>query len=205
MLIAPVYSNSEQEEYVYLPKGSDWVDYWDKKVYQGDQTLNYDISDINKMPIFVKSGAIIPMQSKRLRILPEPEDTVYLEIYYGKNSSYTLYDDDGTSIEYQKGNYGKTEISCNYKNDLIEIKISALRGEFKNKPAERAYIINLNLINDVPKYVMLNDNKIKEDIIPGKNNKASWSYNKGDKIVQITNKESTSKDINIKVSYPKAQ
>jgi alpha-glucosidase len=204
LLIAPVYSNSGKKA-IYLPKlpkDYTWIDYWDKKDYKGDSTIQYDITDIAKMPVFVKSGAIIPMQSKRLRITPEPEDTVFFDIFPAIRSSCILYDDDGSSLEYQKGKYGKTEITFNKNNNNeSEIHISSLKGEFKNKPVERSYILNLNLQNYEPKQVLVNDEKIRKSLIADNKYDSFWNYNKEEKLLMITKKEYTSKSLNIKVLY----
>jgi alpha-glucosidase len=70
-LVAPVYADLNTME-IYLPEGTDWVDYWNKKSYKGGQTIVYDTSDVAKLPLFVKQGSVIPMRpsSEWIFILP---------------------------------------------------------------------------------------------------------------------------------------
>lgn len=143
-LVAPVYHDANKHE-VYLPKGQQWYDYWSKTEYEGGQVLRYDTSDADKLPLFVPEGAIISYGKERNWIVPEEqEETIWLEMYPGKSSEAMIYEDDGLTINYQKGKYSKTLIKQGRdKNNQWIISIGAANGEFNNKLTNRTWKIRI--------------------------------------------------------------
>ena len=130
LLVAPMFEG-ETSRKVILPKG-DWYDF-----YTGDFVGNGSTIEVtpglDKIPVFVKDGAIIPMMEARLHA-PAPGEKVDLEIrHYGKaDGNYRLYDDDGVSFDYEKGDYSWRDIKVErQKNGILKGSIS--RPE-KGKP-----------------------------------------------------------------------
>ena len=130
LLVAPMFEG-ETSRKVILPKG-DWYDF-----YTGDFVGNGSTIEVtpglDKIPVFVKDGAIIPMMEARLHA-PAPGEKVDLEIrHYGKaDGNYRLYDDDGVSFDYEKGDYSWRDIKVErQKNGALKGSIS--RPE-KGKP-----------------------------------------------------------------------
>lgn len=108
-LVAPVYTNTTIKNDIYLP-ATRWVDYWDGTLYEGPLKLNNYATPLNKLPLFVKAGAIIPMYPEMLYDNQKPKDTLSLDLYpYGK-SSFSLYEDDGITKDYRTGAFATTEI-----------------------------------------------------------------------------------------------
>jgi alpha-D-xyloside xylohydrolase len=110
LLVAPVFTGQTARK-VILPKGN-WYDF-----YTGDYVGNGEIITVttvlNKIPVFVKDGGIIPMMPPMLHA-PEPNQKADLEIrHYGKkNSTSRLYDDDGETFDYEKGAYTWRELKA---------------------------------------------------------------------------------------------
>ncbi|MEH6406794.1 MAG: TIM-barrel domain-containing protein, partial [Leeuwenhoekiella sp.] len=97
-MICPVTTKGAQTRTVYLPEGK-WINYWDNKTFTGKQYINV-LCPLDEMPIFVKAGAIIPMQAP-LQFIGNKETTaITFDIYPYKKSDFTLYDDDGKTTEY---------------------------------------------------------------------------------------------------------
>lgn len=109
ILVAPMFAGDEERK-VILPKGN-WYDF-----YTGEFAGNGEVITVkpglDKIPLFVKDGGIIPMISKISRA-GSWNNKMPLEVrYYGKkDASFTLYDDDGTSFDYENGAFSKTELS----------------------------------------------------------------------------------------------
>lgn len=103
LLVAPVFAG-ETERNVVLPKGN-WYDF-----YTGEFAGNGEVIKVkpglDRIPVFVKDGGIVPMMPPLLHA-PGKGEKVDLEIrHYGQNpGSYTLYDDDGETFDYEKGMY----------------------------------------------------------------------------------------------------
>ncbi len=156
ILVAPVYGDFNSME-IYLPRGNDWIDFNTKAVYKDGGIITYNTSDINTMPIFLKAGAIIPMRQQSNWIDTKIADIITFEIYPSRTpSSFTLYEDDGESIDYQKGKYGKTTIACEHKNG-ITVTIYKMNGDYKGKQSERDYSVRINAILNKPKNVIISN------------------------------------------------
>ncbi|WP_291786034.1 glycoside hydrolase family 31 protein [Cecembia sp.] len=107
-LIAPVESHKEITK-VYLPEG-DWYYLFDSKKYHGNQVI-YKDCPTSYLPVFVKAGAIIAMQSDIRHTGEQHDGILRIHLYFGTNeSSHTHYEDDGTSFEYKTGKYFKRNI-----------------------------------------------------------------------------------------------
>ena len=106
LLIAPVYEKAAISRKVYLPEG-EWYDWWTNTKYQGGKEIFRKV-DLSIMPIYVRAGAIIPVDPIRQYASEEVSEPSTIRIYTGSNGSYTMYEDDGISMEYQKGNYTLT-------------------------------------------------------------------------------------------------
>ena len=112
LMIAPLFAGQKSRK-VILPPG-DWYDF-----YTGDYVGSNQIIDvapgIERIPVYVKDGGIIPMMSPRLHASAGNEK-VDLEIrHYGKkDGSYNLYDDDGESFDYEHGQYSWRNIQVRF-------------------------------------------------------------------------------------------
>jgi alpha-glucosidase/alpha-D-xyloside xylohydrolase len=109
MLIAPVYEEGATSREVYLPAET-WYDWWTGKAVEGGQTITRQV-DLACMPIYVRAGAIIPLDPVRQYTSQEVDQPTTLRIYPGADGQYTLYDDDGISLDYLKEDSVQTLIT----------------------------------------------------------------------------------------------
>ncbi len=157
-LVAPVYKSEGKRDSIYLPNGK-WYDYWNGKEYDGSMWLNNYHAPLDKLPLFVKAGAIIPMYPQMNYDGERPADTLTLDIYPAGNTSFNLYEDDGITREYRKGAFAKTLIEVN-TNKNIDVKINAAKGDYKGKYEKRYYL--LNVYTKRPAAVLLNNKTIQK-------------------------------------------
>lgn len=158
ILVTPVYGDFKTME-IYLPRENDWIDYWSNEVYKGGGVINYNTEDVEKLPLFIKAGAILPKRPERNWIEEEAqEERLILDIYPSNNlSSFTLYEDDGKSIAYQKGDYSSIIISQSYsENGELIISIGKAKGTFNNKLISRTW--NVRLLDVFDDYVSVSVN-----------------------------------------------
>lgn len=118
LLFAPVVRQGETKRVVYLPQGT-WIDYFTKKEYEGEQTYLIDMP-LDSTGIFIKAGSVIPLYKNLLHIEKEKLDTLYLYIEKGGNGEYIHYEDDGESLDYQKGIYNRYKITRTSKEIAFE-------------------------------------------------------------------------------------
>ncbi|WP_236636859.1 glycoside hydrolase family 31 protein [Sinomicrobium soli] len=129
MLICPVTTKGAKTRIVYLPEGK-WTNYWTGEQFDGKQYLNV-LCPLDQMPVFIKGGAIIPGQEVVQYVGEKDVDTITLDIYPDGNSSFTLYDDDGKSLDYQEGQYALTRVEVTSGEDQAQVTIHPSEGKYK--------------------------------------------------------------------------
>lgn len=107
-LVAPVTEQGQTEKAVYLPAGTDWYNYWTHERVHGGQTIQV-AAPIDKMPLFVRAGSIIPMGS-RVDSTAEQQTITKVEVWPGADADFALYQDDGKTYAYEKGDYRLTHL-----------------------------------------------------------------------------------------------
>lgn len=100
-LVAPVTEQAQTEKDVYLPAGSDWYNFWTNEKFAGGQTIKV-AAPIDQIPVFVKAGSIVPLGAD-IQSTAVKQAIVSIRVYPGKDAEFNLYDDDGVSLDYQKG------------------------------------------------------------------------------------------------------
>lgn len=123
-LVAPVESNKEFVK-VYFPPG-EWYSLYNGHKYGGDTEVILECP-IHRLPVFVKAGALIPMQPAKSHT-KEISDILILHVYIGEGSSFTFYEDDGTTFDYQAGYFARREIT--YHAASREVHLSATDGKY---------------------------------------------------------------------------
>src|SRR5690606_7912992 len=101
LLIAPVYEVGAKTRDVYLPEGL-WYDWWSLQTEEGKQTVSREV-DLATMPIYVRAGALIPFDPIRQYTAQEVDEPTTIKIFSGADGNFTLYDDDGTTLDYLNG------------------------------------------------------------------------------------------------------
>jgi alpha-glucosidase len=129
IMVAPVESTRFTED-VYLPEG-EWYRLSTGEKFEGGKTISAD-APLTDLPVFIKAGAIIPMQNIIQSTNEKGDGILEVNVWYGKETnSFVYYEDDGSSYDYQKGAYHKREISFNpAKNNIV---LSAVDGSFQSK------------------------------------------------------------------------
>jgi len=108
ILVAPVTEQGATERSVYLPAGNDWYNYWTNERIKGGQTITA-AAPIDTLPLFVRAGSIIPLGTTILSTA-EKQDIAKIRVYPGANGEFTLFDDDGTTYAYEKGDARVTQL-----------------------------------------------------------------------------------------------
>lgn len=126
LLIAPVHAKGATHRELYLPPGK-WYDWWTGQVMDGGRSLKRAV-DLPTMPIYVRAGAIIPFDPIRQHTGQKLKEPTTLKIYQGADGDYLLYDDDGISLGYLKGESVQTRIQWNDKARRLIIEPQAGQG-----------------------------------------------------------------------------
>ncbi|MDB5246603.1 MAG: glycoside hydrolase family 31 [Segetibacter sp.] len=126
ILVAPVFEKGATSRSVYLPPG-EWYDWWTKSKLAGGQTISKEVT-LATMPVYVRAGAIIPVDPIRQYVTQEVTEPTTLKIFRGTNGEFTLYEDDGISLDYLKGKGSLTQIIWNDKTKELSIKSVTPQG-----------------------------------------------------------------------------
>jgi alpha-glucosidase (family GH31 glycosyl hydrolase) len=128
---------------VQLPEGR-WIDYWSGKEYTGplEMTCTYPANGAGAL--FIKAGAILPYGPEMDYVGEKPLESIQLEVYPEGKSAFTLYEDDGNSLEYLKGAVAETAIQCDAASGHVKLTISPRAGAYNGMPSRRSYDIRIH-------------------------------------------------------------
>jgi alpha-D-xyloside xylohydrolase len=110
-LVAPVTEQGETSHKVYLPAGADWYNYWTNERIKGGQTITVN-APIDTIPLFVRSGSIIPTGSY-IENTGQAQAIAKVRVYPGADAAFTLFQDDGNTYAYEKGDAKITRLHWN--------------------------------------------------------------------------------------------
>ena len=143
LLVAPVTRESARAWPVYLPAGG-WYDFWSGTRYDGPRGITLD-APLDRLPLLVRAGAIVPMGPVVQHTGERPLDEVTLLIYPDGASSFELYEDDGRSNAYRRGQHALTRVECAATSTGITIRIGEPVGARSIVPASRRYLVRLRI------------------------------------------------------------
>lgn len=117
-LIAPVYEKGAKSRELYLPEG-DWYDLWSGERQSGGRKVSRKV-DLETMPIYVRAGAVIPVDPVRQYTSQPVDEPLTIRVYPGADGSFSLYEDDG-GFGYLEGDYHLTRFDWNDANKTLSI------------------------------------------------------------------------------------
>ncbi len=121
---------------VWVPEGV-WHNFWTGEMVDGGGWVSPTVPEDRGAPTLVPAGAIIPMGPEMDYVGQRPDDELTVHVWAGAPGSFTLYEDDGTSYDFEDGAFRTTEIVCEPNDAGIRVAIAAPRGEFEGAPVER--------------------------------------------------------------------
>lgn len=138
LLVAPVTMPGITNQEVYLPKSNVWYDFYAGVQYEGGRTIITPVSP-EKIPLFVKGGSILPLGKLVQYTTEKPADTLEIRIYKGADGTFTLYEDENDSYNYEKGLY--TEIPFAWDDTKSVLIIGDRQGAFPGMLEKRIFNI----------------------------------------------------------------
>ena len=142
LMACPVGEYQKYTRQVYLPKQKGWYDFYTGKYYAGGQTIEAD-APYEKIPVFVPEGAILPVGPEMEWSDQKKPELIDLYVYAGKDGQFTIYEDEGTNYNYEKGKYSTIDI--NYDDAQKTVTIGERKGSFDGMLQKRRF--NIVLVN----------------------------------------------------------
>ena len=150
LLAAPITCPGEGEERtasqkVWFPEGEIWYDFFTHEAHEGGTEC--DVSKpLDAFPLFVRGGWVLPTQPYTSRPASTPLKHLVLTAYPGRpgaDNTYTLYEDDGLSRDYERGRYATTELNYRLQPATVTVTIRSTEGEYDGQLPERSYTLRL--------------------------------------------------------------
>lgn len=156
LLVAPVGTPADKssglsEKKVWFPPGCQWVDIFTGEVYQGGTEVTVEVP-LERMPVFAKAGAVVPMAPYMDYSGQKPLDNLVVSLFSGQDGEFSLYEDDGVDNAYLQSSFSWTRFAFNQAQK--KLSIAAPIGRFKSQVGQRAY--QLKVMNATqPRMVMV--------------------------------------------------
>ena len=149
MLVAPVVAAADKisglaAEKVWLPEG-EWIEWPSEKHFTGPTAVDRNFS-IEQTPVYVKAGAIVPMQAPMRYSGEKAVDPLIVNVWPlkpGASSTYAVYEDSGVSVEYQHGVFARTPIKAAQEGDTLRVEIGPVLGSYPGMMKTRGYELRL--------------------------------------------------------------
>jgi len=186
-LVAPVLYEGQRQKTAPLPAG-DWVNYWTDERLDGGRNVTVP-APLESMPLFVRAPSLVPMQPDVAFSAGPPSDTLIVAVYPPAGdggSSYTLYEDDGASLGYARGEYALTDISQTVATAAdsevsISVEFGTNRGSYTGMPRARVYRAEIHGMGRTPGRVTLNGGRLDS---PG--GSAGYAYDTDRNLLSIS-------------------
>jgi alpha-glucosidase/alpha-D-xyloside xylohydrolase len=122
ILVAPVFEKGATSQQVYLPKGT-WYDFWTGEKVAGGRNFTREV-DLQTMPLFAQAGAIVPLGAVKQFVDEKVEGPLSVIVYPGADGSFFLYEDDGKSFNYRKGEWMGTKMAWDDVRRILTLTLA---------------------------------------------------------------------------------
>jgi len=140
ILVSPVTESGAVTRKLYLPASTGWFNFYTGKYSEGRQSVDAD-APLEKIPLFVKEGSIIPFGPELQYTTEKNADTVTLYVYTGKDASFSLYEDENSNYNYEKGQFSTIDFS--WADNTKTLTIGKRNGNFTGMLKERLFQVVL--------------------------------------------------------------
>ncbi|HET8823841.1 MAG TPA: TIM-barrel domain-containing protein [Terriglobales bacterium] len=149
ILVTPVVEQGATSRDVYLPRGA-WYDFWTNERTEGGREIKRTV-DLETIPLYVRAGAILPLGPVKEYVEEKSDEPLTVHVYPGADGSFTLYEDDGRSFNYRRGEWMGIDMSWNDAQRVLQMKLASgskmlppLRRAMQIKVAEKQKEIKFN-------------------------------------------------------------
>jgi alpha-glucosidase (family GH31 glycosyl hydrolase) len=139
-----VQSSTATSGKIYLPKGR-WYNFWTGQAIEstGDwHTVNWPATVGG--PLWVRGGAILPLGQVVSHLDQEPLEVLHLDVYPAGTSTFTAYEDDGHTYDYEKRAFATTKLTATETATGLTLSIGARQGSYKDMPKRRGYLVSVH-------------------------------------------------------------
>lgn len=147
ILVSPVVEKGATSRKLYLPRGP-WFDFWTEERLDGGREIDRTV-DLETMPLHVRAGAILPLGPVKEHVDQKVEAPLSLTVFPGADGAYALYEDDGRSFDYRKGEWMRIEMVWRDVDRRLTLRLA--KGARMLPPERRSIEVRLAGSKDVKK------------------------------------------------------
>ncbi len=122
LLVAPVVEKAAAARRVYLPHGA-WYDFWSGERIDGGREVSRPV-DLETLPLYVRAGSILPLGPVKQHVAEKSDQALSITVYPGRDASFLLYEDDGTSFNYRKGDWMGIQMDWNESERTLSLRLA---------------------------------------------------------------------------------
>lgn len=159
LLVSPIVRRNQTVKTIYLPPGQ-WINWFTGVTYNGNRTVTHTVDNHTwrDIPLFIRSGAMIPIQPVRQHIGgSNPSRVRFLAFPSPTKSSFMYYDDNGRTYAYERGKYFSQTLSM--RRTRTGVLLTTAQAEGTYEPAPRWYIVDIHSIRGTA--VTLNGHRVR--------------------------------------------
>ena len=139
LMACPVYEYKARNRSVYFPMGC-WYDFYTGEATVGGKRFSVP-APYERIPLYVRQGSILPIGPEMEWSDQKIADDILLAVYAGDDGSFTLYEDDGLTYAYERGEYSAIPITWNDKSRTLTI--GERTGSYSGMPPNRRFRVVL--------------------------------------------------------------
>ena len=153
----PVYEYKARSRSVYFPEGV-WYDFYTGEVVEIPEQVGNDDkagrritvdAPYGRMPLYVRGGSIVPIGPEMEWSDEKTADDILLAVYAGADARFILYEDDGLTYNYEKGEY--SAIPIRWVDSERTLVVGPRQGSYPGMPAERTFrVVVVDADNPAP-------------------------------------------------------
>ena len=157
LLVAPVVEQGAKTRRVYLPRGA-WYDFWTGERHEGAREVTKTV-DLETMPLYVRAGAILPLGPVKQFTGEKIDEPLSISIYPGADGSFLLYEDDGASFNYRKGEWMGMQLTWSDAPKVLHMELAP--GSRMLPPGKRPMVVK---VADISRSVTFDGTPVEVDL-----------------------------------------
>ena len=173
LLVAPVVVEGARTRRVYLPAGSEWLDYHTGTRYPGGADVEV-AAPIERLPMFVRAGALLPSAPVRQYAGERVPEYIVIDVFPGAPGEFLLYDDDGATLDYRAGVFRSTRLAWSEDAQAARLELTPVGGQAP--PIPRPWWLQLRDWPQAPTAVTVDGIALPQAASPDALVAGGWTY-----------------------------
>lgn len=126
---------------VWLPPEGEWIEWFTGRRLEGGQVVEGTFA-LDEVPVYVRPGTVVPMQTRRLRMNEKPLDPLIITAFPGGSDTTRVYEDQGNGLGYQNDQYAWTSVYHTMTGERsLKLQVLPVDGSFPGMQSERRHVI----------------------------------------------------------------